>query len=156
MRKQATIKLKDEMLLAQNDTDKGQAPQTFGDDAGKIFRFTEMPALKLEQWYVKMYSLVYDAAGEEEKKQMAGTKESQSAALAVASAPNQDKFMERVTGQIQYLELLNEFFSCFEYYEPGTDRYIPVNRDNIDEYIGMTAIRYLRDYAAKESLKNFR
>ena len=156
MRKQATIKLKDEMLLAQDDADKGQTPQTFGDDAGKIFRFTEMPALKLEQWYVRMYSLVYDAAGKDEKKQMDGVKESQSAALAVASAPNQDKFMEQVTGQIQYLELLNEFFSCFEYYEPGTDRYIPMSKDNIDEYIGMTAMRYLRDYAARESLKNFR
>lgn len=153
MRKTQTIKLKNEMLLAQDDTAKDA---TFGSDEGKIFRFTEMPALKLEAWYIRMYSIVHAAADAEQQKQLQAAKESQSAAIAVSSTPVADKVMNELTGQLQYVDLLNEFLACYEIYQPATDKYIRLNKDNIDEYVDtMTAIRFLRDKAAKDSLNGF-
>lgn len=152
MRKSLTIKLKKELLEADENT----AGQDFGSDDGKIFRFTEMPALKLEAWYIKLYSVIYKEAGAEEKKALQETKDGQSAALAVNSVPRDEALMNRVSGQLEYINLLNEFFECYEIYEPAADRYIKLNKDNISDYVdGLVAIRYLRDRAAKESLKNF-
>lgn len=154
MRKTQTIKLKNEMLLAQGD-DAEQA-RTFGSDEGKIFRFTEMPALKLENWYIRMFNIVHAAANQEEQKNLEELKNNQSAAIAVTSTPAAEKVMDEITGQLKYVDLLNEFLECYEIYLPNTDRYVKLNKDNIDEYVDtFTAIRFLRDKAAKESLQGF-
>lgn len=173
MRHQLTIKLKDELLLDDEETSqsqetgkKGKSPRaqeqdpgpkrTFGSDAGKIFRFTQMPALKLETWYMKMYSIVYTAANASDRAAMEEARASHSSAAAVTSTPIAENIINEVSSQIRYTELMNEFFSCYEYYEPSTDRYVPVSQENIDEYLdNLTSIRYLRDRAVKENLKGF-
>lgn len=174
MRATKTIQLKDELLLIQEEEErqsqnqngkgkkeKAQAPEpvkkrTFGEDIGKIVRFTEFPALKLEKFYIQLYAIIYAAAEEQQKKDLEEAKNSQSAALAVNTSAAGAAIMDQVSGQLQYIELLNEFFSCFEYYEKSLDRYIPLNKDNVNDYIvTITATQYLRDYAARENLKHF-
>lgn len=177
MRATKTIQLKDELLLIQEEEErqsqnqntgpgkgkkeKAQAQEpgkkkTFGEDIGKIVRFTEFPALKLEKFYIQLYGIIYAAAEEQQKKDLEEAKNSQSAALAVNTSAAGAAIMDQVSGQLQYVELLNEFFSCFEYYEKSLDRYIPLNKDNVNDYIvTITATQYLRDYAARENLKHF-
>ena len=160
MRRQLTIKLKDELLLENQpettEKDQKQKEKTFGSDLGKIFRYTEMPALMLEKFYLRLYGFIYKAAKESEKKKLEELKNLQSAAVAVTSSQIDEEIMSEITDQVQYIDLLNELFTCYELYDPAVNRYVQINKDNIDDFVdNLVTIQYLRDRAAKEALKNF-
>ena len=156
MRKQETIKLHSDVPMAVYEVgEDGKLVKTekqfnFGRDTDKTFRLTEMSAMDLEKWHVKMLSLMKDSLAKAADS-VIETYENHSATAAFAALSNKS-----VTDAEKYLDLLNEHLYCYEYFDKDRGEYIKLNRENINTYIDeVESLRYLRDRAAQFNISDF-
>lgn len=156
MRKQETIKLHSNMPMAAYEVnEKGELVKTekqfdFGRDTDKTFRLTEMSAMQLEKWHIKMLSLMKESLAKAADDVMELYKE-HSATLAFATLSNKS-----VTDAEKYIDLLNEYLYCYEYFDKDRGEYIKLNAENVSDYIEeLTSLQYLRDRAAQFNIVDF-
>lgn len=156
MRKQETIKLHSDVpMVVYEANDEGKLVKTekqfdFGRDTDKTFRLTEMSAMDLEKWHVKMLSLMKDSLAKA-ADDVIETYEKHSATVAFAALSNKS-----ITDAEKYLDLLNEHLYCYEYYDTQRGEYIKLNRENVNVYIDeVETLRYLRDRAAQFNISDF-
>jgi len=156
MRKQETIKLHSDVpMVAYEVNDKGESVKTekqfdFGRDTDKTFRLTEMSAMQLEKWHVKMLSLMKDSLAKVADDVMETYRE-HSATVAFASLANKS-----VSDADKYIDLLNEHLYCYEIFDKERGEYIKLNAENINDYIDeVQTLQYLRDRAAQFNISDF-
>lgn len=156
MRKQETIKLHSNMpMVVYEANEKGEIVKAekqfdFGRDTDKTFRLTEMSAMQLEKWHIKMLALMKDSFAKAAEDVMDIYKE-HSATLAFASLANKS-----VGDAEKYIDLLNEHLYCYEFFNKERGEYIKLNAENVNDYIEeLTSLRYLRDRAAQFNIADF-
>lgn len=156
MRKQETIKLHSDVpMVVYEVNDKGEPVKTekqfnFGRDTGKTFRLTEMSAMQLEKWHVKMLSLMKDSLTKAADDVMQTWRE-HSATLAFATLANKS-----VTDAEKYIDLLNEHLYCYEIFDKDRGEYIRLTPQNVEDYIDeVQTLEYLRDRAAQFNISDF-
>lgn len=156
MRKQETIKLHSDVpMVVYEVNDKGESVKTekqfdFGRDTDKTFRLTEMSAMQLEKWHVKMLSLMKDSLTKAADDVMQTWKE-HSATLAFATLANKS-----VTDAEKYIDLLNEHLYCYEIFDKDRGEYIKLTPGNVEDYIDeVQTLEYLRDRAAQFNFADF-
>lgn len=156
MRKQETIKLHSGVpMVAYEASEEGKLLKTekqfdFGRDTEKTFRLTEMSAMELEKWHVKMLSLMKDSLAKA-ADDVIETYEKHSATVAFAALSNKS-----ITDAEKYLDLLNEHLYCYEYFDTQRGEYIKLNRENVNVYIDeVETLRYLRERAAHFNIADF-
>lgn len=156
MRKQETIKLHSDVpMVVYEANEEGKLVKTekqfdFGRDTDKTFRLTEMSAMELEKWHVKMLSLMKDSLAKA-ADDVIETYEKHSATVAFATLSNKS-----VTDAEKYLDLLNEHLYCYEYFDTQRGEYIKLNRENVSTYIDeVETLRYLRERAAQFNIADF-
>lgn len=156
MRKQETIKLHSDVpMVVYEANDEGKLVKTekqfdFGRDTDKTFRLTEMSAMQLEKWHVKMLSLMKNSLAKVADDVMETWKE-HSATLAFASLSNRS-----VSDADKYIDLLNEHLYCYEIFDKERGEYVKLNAENINDYIDeVQTLQYLRDRAAQFNISDF-
>lgn len=156
MRKQETIKLHSDVpMVVYEANDEGKLVKTekqfdFGRDTDKTFRLTEMSAMQLEKWHVKMLSLMKESLAKVADDVMETWKE-HSATLAFASLSNRS-----VSDADKYIDLLNEHLYCYEIFDKERGEYIRLNAQNVNDYIDeVQTLQYLRDRAAQFNIADF-
>ena len=156
MRKQETIKLySNQPMVVFEANDKGEAVEStktidFGRDTGKTFRITEMSAMQLEKWHVKMISLMKESFSKAADG-VIDIYEKHSATLAFAALSNKS-----IADAEKYLELLNEHLYCYEVFNKDSGEYMPITRENLGNMIDeVGTLQYLRDRAVQFNLVSF-
>jgi hypothetical protein len=138
-------------LDAEGD-EKTQSEYTdFGRDNGKIFRFTEMSAMKLEKGSIKIGSIAAKTADKHTSDDMKETERKHSAALAYLpfALSNEENFLE-------FLDYFNELIYNYEIYNKNKDCYVKITPDNEADYIEeVVTVGFLRN-KAMELLNFFR
>ena len=156
MRKQETIKLHNDVpMVVYEANEKGEMVKTeksfdFGRDDGKLFRLTEMSAMQLEKWHVKMLSLMRESFAKAADGVIEAY-ENHSATVAFAALADKS-----ITDAEKYIDLLNEHLYCYEIFDKEREMFIKLDKENISQYIDeLSTLKYLRERAAQFNIADF-
>jgi hypothetical protein len=157
MLKQEIIKLKNgkesvKALNEQGETIESFADTDFGQDEGKIFRWTQMSAMKLERFSIRLGLAAQNLnlnPAELSKMQKTADEHSATFGFLPIAVSGQKHFVD-------FLDLLNDLLYQYEIFDETTGVYTRLNKDNIDDYISeIVTIAFLRNKALASATSFF-
>jgi hypothetical protein len=117
----------------------------FGRDNEKVFRFTELSALALERWSIKLNALVEKTSKVKVSADVSDLAKKHSVTAATVALMKEESF-----SMIDYIDVFNELLYNYEFFDKARNMYISITPNNIGDYIEeINTVGFLREQAMR-------